>query len=46
MAKVLRAAQYLRVSGDSQTAENPRIVLTKLAKRRGFDIAGNMRTRG
>jgi DNA invertase Pin-like site-specific DNA recombinase len=38
MAKGLRAALYLRVSRDSQTTENQRIVLAKLAERRGFDI--------
>ena len=38
MAKVLRAALYLRVSRDSQTTENQRIVLTKLAAHRGFQI--------
>jgi DNA invertase Pin-like site-specific DNA recombinase len=38
MAKVLRAAMYLRVSRDSQTTENQRIVLTKLAEHRGFEI--------
>src|ERR1700733_1522872 len=38
MAKVLRAAIYLRVSRDSQTTENQRIVLAKLAERRGFEI--------
>jgi DNA invertase Pin-like site-specific DNA recombinase len=38
MAKALRAAMYLRVSRDSQTTENQRIVLAKLAERRGFEI--------
>jgi DNA invertase Pin-like site-specific DNA recombinase len=38
MAKGLRAAMYLRVSRDSQTPENQRIVLAKLAERRGFEI--------
>jgi DNA invertase Pin-like site-specific DNA recombinase len=38
MPKALRAALYLRVSRDSQTTENQRIVLAKLAERRGFDI--------
>ena len=38
MAKALRAALYLRVSRDSQTTENQRIVLAKLAERRGFEI--------
>src|ERR1035437_5216874 len=38
MAKALRAALYLRVSRDSQTTENQRIVLAKLAARRGFEI--------
>lgn len=38
MAKPLRAALYLRVSRDSQTTENQRIVLTKLAERREFEI--------
>ena len=38
MTKALRAAIYLRVSRDSQTTENQRIVLTKLAERRGFEI--------
>ena len=36
--KTLRAALYLRVSRDSQTTENQRLVLTKLAERRGFEI--------
>jgi DNA invertase Pin-like site-specific DNA recombinase len=34
----LRAALYLRVSTDQQTTENQRLVLTKLAERRGFEI--------
>src|ERR1700693_4545276 len=38
MAKALRAALYLRVSRDSQTTENQRIVLAKLAERRDFRI--------
>jgi DNA invertase Pin-like site-specific DNA recombinase len=38
MAKALRAALYLRVSRDSQTTENQRIVLTTLAGHRGFQI--------
>ncbi len=38
MAKVLRAAFYLRVSRDSKTTENQRIVLTTLAAHRGFQI--------
>jgi DNA invertase Pin-like site-specific DNA recombinase len=38
MAKALRAALYLRVSRDSQTTENQRIMLTTLASHRGFQI--------
>jgi DNA invertase Pin-like site-specific DNA recombinase len=38
MARGLRAAIYLRVSRDSQTTENQRIVHTKLAERRRFEI--------
>lgn len=34
----ITAAVYLRVSRDSQTTENQRIVVTKLAERRGFEI--------
>lgn len=36
--KIMRAALYLRVSRDSQTTENQRIVLTKLPEHRGFEI--------
>jgi DNA invertase Pin-like site-specific DNA recombinase len=38
MAAALRAALYLRVSTDQQTTENQRLVLAKLAERRGFEI--------
>jgi DNA invertase Pin-like site-specific DNA recombinase len=38
MAKALRAALYLRVSRDSQTTENQRIVLTTLAGHRDLQI--------
>jgi DNA invertase Pin-like site-specific DNA recombinase len=46
MAKALRAAIYLRVSRDSQTTENQRIVLTKLAERRGFEIVQQYEDQG
>ena len=38
MAATLRAALYLRVSTDQQTTETQRMVLAKLAGRRGFEI--------
>jgi DNA invertase Pin-like site-specific DNA recombinase len=38
MAKAVRAALYVRVSRDSQTTENQRIVLTTLAGHRGLQI--------
>jgi DNA invertase Pin-like site-specific DNA recombinase len=38
MAAALRAALYLRVSTDQQATENQRLVLAKLAERRGFEI--------
>ncbi len=46
MAKSVRAAIYLRVSRDSQTTENQRIVLTKLAERRGFEIVKEYEDQG
>jgi DNA invertase Pin-like site-specific DNA recombinase len=46
MAKAVRAALYLRVSRDSQTTENQRIVLTKLADHRGFDIVKEYEDQG
>jgi DNA invertase Pin-like site-specific DNA recombinase len=46
MAKVLRAALYIRVSRDSQTTENQRIVLTKLAEHRGFKIVKEYEDQG
>jgi DNA invertase Pin-like site-specific DNA recombinase len=46
MAKALRAAMYLRVSRDSQTTENQRIVLAKLAERRGFEIVQQYEDQG
>src|ERR1700692_3858886 len=46
MAKVLRAAIYLRVSRDSQTTENQRIVLTRLGERRGFEIVHQYEDQG
>src|ERR1019366_3870723 len=46
MAKALRAAIYLRVSRDSKTTENQRIVLTKLAERRGFEIVHQYEDQG
>jgi DNA invertase Pin-like site-specific DNA recombinase len=38
VAASMRAALYLRVSTDQQTTENQRLVLAKLAERRGFEI--------
>ena len=46
MPKVLRAAIYLRVSRDSQTTDNQRIVLIKLAERRGFEIVHQYEDQG
>ena len=46
LAKALRAAIYLRVSRDSQTTENQRIVLAKLAERRGFEIVHQYEDQG
>jgi DNA invertase Pin-like site-specific DNA recombinase len=46
MAKAVRAALYLRVSRDSQTTENQRIVLTKLAEHRGFEIVKEYEDQG
>jgi DNA invertase Pin-like site-specific DNA recombinase len=46
MAKVMRAALYLRVSRDSQTTENQRIVLTRLADHRGFQIVKEYEDQG
>ncbi len=46
MTKPLRAAIYLRVSRDSQTTENQRLVLTKLAERRGFELVREFEDHG
>jgi hypothetical protein len=46
MPKALRAALYLRVSRDSQTTENQRIVLTILAAHRGFVIVNEYEDAG
>jgi DNA invertase Pin-like site-specific DNA recombinase len=46
MAKELRAALYLRVSRDNQTTENQRLVLTKLAGHRGFEIVREYEDQG
>jgi DNA invertase Pin-like site-specific DNA recombinase len=46
MTKILRAALYLRVSRDSQTTENQRIVLTTLAGHRGFEIVREYEDQG
>jgi DNA invertase Pin-like site-specific DNA recombinase len=46
MAKALRAAMYLRVSRDSQTTENQRIVLTTLAGYRGLHIVKQYEDQG
>jgi DNA invertase Pin-like site-specific DNA recombinase len=46
MAKSPRAAIYVRVSRDSQTTENQRIVLTKPAARRGFEITHQYEDQG
>jgi DNA invertase Pin-like site-specific DNA recombinase len=46
MPKALRAALYLRVSRDSQTTENQRIVLVKLAERRSFEIVKEYEDQG
>jgi DNA invertase Pin-like site-specific DNA recombinase len=46
MAKALRAAIYPRVSRDSQTTENQRVVLTRLAERRGFEIVHQYEDQG
>jgi DNA invertase Pin-like site-specific DNA recombinase len=46
MPKAVRAAFYLRVSRDSQTTENQRIVLTKLAGHRGFEIVKEYEDQG
>jgi DNA invertase Pin-like site-specific DNA recombinase len=41
-----RAAMYLRVSRDSQTTEYQRMVLTKLAEGRGFEIVKEYEDQG
>jgi DNA invertase Pin-like site-specific DNA recombinase len=46
MTKILRAALYLRVSRDSQTTENQRIVLTTLAAHRSFEIVREYEDQG
>src|SRR5450755_2880733 len=46
MAMALRTAIYLRVSRDSQTTENQRIVLSRLAERRGFEIVHQYEDQG
>jgi DNA invertase Pin-like site-specific DNA recombinase len=46
MANLMRAALYLRVSRDSQTTENQRIMLTKLADHRGFKIVKEYEDQG
>jgi DNA invertase Pin-like site-specific DNA recombinase len=39
MAKVMRAALYLRVSTDNQTTDNQRIALERLCEQRGWQIS-------
>jgi DNA invertase Pin-like site-specific DNA recombinase len=46
LAKALRAAVYLRGGRESQTTENQRIVLTKLAERCGFEIVHQCEVQG
>ena len=46
MAKAVRAAIYLRVSRDCQTTENQRIVLSKLADHRRFEVVKEYEDQG